>query len=136
MLIDSKVSTAAGSDEPEWSSEAVQIGGSGAAVGFLGLWTGAMHERSDPLGECWYLTERVWLLTVHGRSARSILGLEGCVKWKWTYSSGLCEWTITHGSSHLVQATVMRVMHLPYHFNKIMEIIVCISTSSLKGGSR
>lgn len=47
------VSTAAGSNEPEWSSEAVQIGGSGAAVGFLGMWTGAMHERSDPLGPFW-----------------------------------------------------------------------------------
>lgn len=58
-VLDSKVSTATGSDEPEWSSEAVQIGGSGAAVGFLGMWTGAMHERPDPLGECWYLTEPV-----------------------------------------------------------------------------
>ncbi|KAG1856038.1 hypothetical protein DFJ58DRAFT_785133 [Suillus subalutaceus] len=47
------VSTAAGSDEPEWSSEAVQIGGPGAAVGFLGMWTGATHERPDPLGPFW-----------------------------------------------------------------------------------
>lgn len=47
------VSTVAGSNEPEWSSEAVQIGGSGAAVGFLGMWTGAMHERPDPLGPFW-----------------------------------------------------------------------------------
>ncbi|KAG2049350.1 hypothetical protein BDR06DRAFT_919248 [Suillus hirtellus] len=47
------VSTVAGSDEPEWSSEAVQIGGPGAAVGFLGMWTGAMHERPDPLGPFW-----------------------------------------------------------------------------------
>lgn len=47
------VSTAAGSSEVEWSSEAVQIGGSGAAVGFLGMWTGALHERRDPLGPFW-----------------------------------------------------------------------------------
>ncbi|KAG2073817.1 hypothetical protein BDR04DRAFT_1072334 [Suillus decipiens] len=47
------VSTAAGSQEPEWSSEAVQIGGPGAAIGFLGMWTGAMHERPDPLGPFW-----------------------------------------------------------------------------------
>lgn len=47
------VSTAAGSNEPEWSSEAVQIGGSGAAVGFLGMWTGATHEHADPLGPFW-----------------------------------------------------------------------------------
>jgi hypothetical protein len=80
LLIDSKVSSVAGSDEPEWSSEAVQIGGPGAAVGFLGMWTGAMHERPDPLGECWCFSEYVWLLTVHGRWARSILGLEGRVK--------------------------------------------------------
>lgn len=47
------VSTAAGSQEPEWSSEAIQIGGPGAAIGFLGMWTGAMHERPDPLGPFW-----------------------------------------------------------------------------------
>lgn len=47
------VSTVAGSSEPEWSSEAIQIGGPGAAVGFLGMWTGAMHERPDPLGPFW-----------------------------------------------------------------------------------
>ncbi|KAG2148968.1 hypothetical protein DEU56DRAFT_87385 [Suillus clintonianus] len=47
------VSFAPGSNEPEWSSEAVQIGGSGAAVGFLGMWTGALHERPDPLGPFW-----------------------------------------------------------------------------------
>ncbi|KAG1727751.1 uncharacterized protein EDB91DRAFT_885649 [Suillus paluster] len=49
----SLVSSAAGSSKPEWSSEAVQIGGPGAAVGFLGLWTGARHERPDPLGPFW-----------------------------------------------------------------------------------
>ncbi|KAG1782130.1 hypothetical protein EV702DRAFT_508189 [Suillus placidus] len=49
----SMVSTAAGSNQPEWSSEAVQIGGAGAAAGFVGMWTGAMHERPDPLGPFW-----------------------------------------------------------------------------------
>ncbi|KAG0694712.1 hypothetical protein DFH29DRAFT_985185 [Suillus ampliporus] len=49
----SLVSSATGSSEPEWSSEAVQIGGPGAAVGFLGMWTGAQHERPDPLGPFW-----------------------------------------------------------------------------------
>jgi len=50
---DSKVSSAPGSCEPQWSKEAVQIGGPGAALGLLGLWTGALHERPDPLGECY-----------------------------------------------------------------------------------
>ncbi|OJA11487.1 hypothetical protein AZE42_11949, partial [Rhizopogon vesiculosus] len=51
-LSDSKVSSATASSASEWSSEAVQIGGPGAAMGLLGMWTGAMHERPDPLGEC------------------------------------------------------------------------------------
>ncbi|EIW77505.1 hypothetical protein CONPUDRAFT_167696 [Coniophora puteana RWD-64-598 SS2] len=42
-----------GSDDPEWSSEAIQIGGPGAASGWLGCWTGAQHERPDPLGPFW-----------------------------------------------------------------------------------
>ncbi|EGN97278.1 hypothetical protein SERLA73DRAFT_183958 [Serpula lacrymans var. lacrymans S7.3] len=49
----SLVSTIAGTIEPEWSSEAVQIGGPGAAGGLLGMWTGAQHERPDPLGPFW-----------------------------------------------------------------------------------
>lgn len=40
-----------GTSTPEWSSEAVQVGGIGSAVGVLGMWTGAGHERADPLGE-------------------------------------------------------------------------------------
>ncbi|KAH7886794.1 hypothetical protein F5I97DRAFT_1808060 [Phlebopus sp. FC_14] len=39
--------------KPEWSSEAIQIGGPGSAVGILGMWTGAGHERADPLGPFW-----------------------------------------------------------------------------------
>ncbi|KIK91860.1 hypothetical protein PAXRUDRAFT_148540 [Paxillus rubicundulus Ve08.2h10] len=42
-----------GSSTPEWSSEAVQIGGTGSAVGLLGMWTGARHQRADPLGPFW-----------------------------------------------------------------------------------
>ena len=49
---DSKVSSPPGSCEPQWSKEAVQIGGPGAALGLLGLWTGTLHEEPDPLGEC------------------------------------------------------------------------------------
>ena len=64
---DSKVSSAPGSCEPQWSKEAVQIGGPGAALGLLGLWTGALHERPDPLGECCcfavhgLLVDTVWM---------------------------------------------------------------------------
>ncbi|KAF8836870.1 hypothetical protein BDN67DRAFT_957436 [Paxillus ammoniavirescens] len=42
-----------GSSAPEWSSEAVQIGGVGSALGLLGIWTGARHQRADPLGPFW-----------------------------------------------------------------------------------
>ncbi|KAF9230200.1 hypothetical protein BU15DRAFT_83924 [Melanogaster broomeanus] len=49
----SQESSALGSSAPEWSSEAVQIGGVGSAVGLLGMWTGAEHERADPLGPFW-----------------------------------------------------------------------------------
>ena len=34
----------------EWLSEGVQVGGVASAIGVLGLWTGAQHERMDPLG--------------------------------------------------------------------------------------
>ena len=34
----------------EWLSEGVQVGGVASAMGVLGLWTGAQHERMDPLG--------------------------------------------------------------------------------------
>ncbi|KAG8215867.1 hypothetical protein J3R82DRAFT_7824 [Butyriboletus roseoflavus] len=46
-------STMPGTTTPEWSSEAVQVGGIGSAVGVLGMWTGAGHERADPLGPFW-----------------------------------------------------------------------------------
>ncbi|KAI9507220.1 hypothetical protein F5148DRAFT_1206976 [Russula earlei] len=34
----------------QWSSEGVQLGGLGSAMGVIGMWTGAEHELSDPLG--------------------------------------------------------------------------------------
>ncbi|KAI0247378.1 hypothetical protein BJV78DRAFT_1133446, partial [Lactifluus subvellereus] len=34
----------------EWASEGVQLGGRGSAMGVIGMWTGADHERRDPLG--------------------------------------------------------------------------------------
>lgn len=37
----------------EWASEGVQLGGRGSAMGVIGLWTGADHEPSDPLGPFW-----------------------------------------------------------------------------------
>ncbi|RPD52545.1 hypothetical protein L226DRAFT_541096 [Lentinus tigrinus ALCF2SS1-7] len=46
-------STIEGGDEDEWVSEGVQVGGVASAMGILGLWTGAQHERMDPLGPCW-----------------------------------------------------------------------------------
>ncbi|TFK71174.1 hypothetical protein BDN72DRAFT_877343 [Pluteus cervinus] len=41
------------SDLPEWVTEGVQVGGIGSAAGILGLWTGAEHVRSDPIGPFW-----------------------------------------------------------------------------------
>ncbi|KAI1786099.1 hypothetical protein LXA43DRAFT_1035086 [Ganoderma leucocontextum] len=46
-------STVEGGDMDEWLSEGVQVGGVASAMGVLGLWTGAQHERMDPLGPCW-----------------------------------------------------------------------------------
>ncbi|KAH9059635.1 hypothetical protein EDB87DRAFT_1562941 [Lactarius vividus] len=37
----------------EWASEGVQLGGRGSAIGVIGMWTGAGHEPSDPLGPFW-----------------------------------------------------------------------------------
>ncbi|KAJ6604246.1 hypothetical protein DFH09DRAFT_1018232 [Mycena vulgaris] len=45
-------SEAAGSD-PEWVTESVQVGDLGSAAGIIGLWTGAEHSSTDPLGPCW-----------------------------------------------------------------------------------
>ncbi|KAI9453757.1 hypothetical protein F5148DRAFT_1232025 [Russula earlei] len=37
----------------QWSSVGVQLGGPGSAMGVIGMWTGAEHELSDPLGPFW-----------------------------------------------------------------------------------
>ena len=50
MLLLRQTSTAPGSNEDEWASESVQLGGVGSAMGALGMWTGAFHEDGDPLG--------------------------------------------------------------------------------------
>ncbi|KAI0631740.1 hypothetical protein C8Q77DRAFT_1159486 [Trametes polyzona] len=42
-----------GGEVDEWVSEGVQIGGIGSRMGVLGMWTGAQHERMDPLGPTW-----------------------------------------------------------------------------------
>ncbi|TFK46293.1 hypothetical protein OE88DRAFT_1739579 [Heliocybe sulcata] len=39
--------------QDEWAMEGVQVGGEGSAMGVLGMWTGAGHERTDPLGPSW-----------------------------------------------------------------------------------
>ncbi|KAJ6519434.1 hypothetical protein C8R45DRAFT_951468 [Mycena sanguinolenta] len=45
-------SEAAGAD-PEWVTESVQVGDIGSSIGIIGLWTGAEHSSTDPLGPCW-----------------------------------------------------------------------------------
>jgi len=40
-------------DPDQWVSEGIQIGGPSSGMGVLGLWTGAQHERVDPLGPVW-----------------------------------------------------------------------------------
>ena len=44
----------AGNQGPEWSTEGVQIGALGSALGVIGMWTGTMHARTDPLGPFWF----------------------------------------------------------------------------------
>ncbi|KAF5350748.1 hypothetical protein D9758_010374 [Tetrapyrgos nigripes] len=41
------------SGDQEWVMEGVQIGEVGSALGVVGLWTGAEHERGDPIGATW-----------------------------------------------------------------------------------
>jgi hypothetical protein len=48
-----QISSRASESPGEWSTEGVQIGGVGSALGVVGLWTGADHERTDPLGPFW-----------------------------------------------------------------------------------
>ncbi|KAJ7071471.1 hypothetical protein C8F01DRAFT_1047448 [Mycena amicta] len=37
----------------EWVTESVQVGDIGSAIGIIGLWTGADHSRTEPIGPCW-----------------------------------------------------------------------------------
>ncbi|KAF8876277.1 hypothetical protein BD779DRAFT_1561102 [Infundibulicybe gibba] len=43
----------ADSNVPQWVTEGIQIGSIGSAAGMIGMWTGAEHERTDPLGPFW-----------------------------------------------------------------------------------
>ncbi|CAK5279946.1 unnamed protein product, partial [Mycena citricolor] len=58
----SMVSSEAAGADPEWATESVQVGEIGSAAGIIGLWTGAEHTSTDPLG-----------------MAQSLLGLENCL---------------------------------------------------------
>ncbi|KAF5392707.1 hypothetical protein D9757_000978 [Collybiopsis confluens] len=49
-LISSEISSP---DRDEWVMEGVQVGGIGSAMGVIGMWTGASHERGDPIGPSW-----------------------------------------------------------------------------------
>ncbi|RDB18929.1 hypothetical protein Hypma_014374 [Hypsizygus marmoreus] len=42
-----------GEDLPEWQTEGIQVGSIGSAVGIIGMWTGAEHASTDPLGPIW-----------------------------------------------------------------------------------
>ncbi|KIY65817.1 hypothetical protein CYLTODRAFT_424008 [Cylindrobasidium torrendii FP15055 ss-10] len=42
-----------GSGDPEWVVDCVQMGAPGSAMGIMGLWTGAAHEKTDPIGPSW-----------------------------------------------------------------------------------
>ncbi|KAL0068284.1 hypothetical protein AAF712_004671 [Marasmius tenuissimus] len=49
-LITSDVATP---NQDEWVMEGVQVGGIGSKLGIVGMWTGASHERGDPIGPSW-----------------------------------------------------------------------------------
>ena len=51
MLSLKQFSSVEGGQGDEWVSEGIQIGGVASAMGVLGMWTGAQHERMDPLGK-------------------------------------------------------------------------------------
>lgn len=60
----------------EWVSEGIQVGGVASAMGVLGMWTGATHERMDPLGTNDLCLSSDTLL-IKWSYARAGLGLEG-----------------------------------------------------------
>ncbi|KAG9314698.1 hypothetical protein JVU11DRAFT_5505 [Chiua virens] len=60
----------------QWSSEGVQLGGIASAMGIVGTWTGAHHERGDPAGK---MKHMLWKTKVDGLPMpihRSFLALE------------------------------------------------------------
>lgn len=64
-------------NQDEWVTEGIQIGDLGSAIGILGMWTGARHERNDPLGE-FLLFRRILFYSF---ISRSFLGVEnGLIK--------------------------------------------------------
>jgi len=42
-----------GENTPEWVTESIQVGAIGSVVGIIGMWTGAEHAPTDPLGPTW-----------------------------------------------------------------------------------
>ncbi|KAJ7169517.1 hypothetical protein C8R46DRAFT_1217210 [Mycena filopes] len=49
----SMTSSEAAGSAAEWVTESVQVGDIGSAAGIIGMWTGAEHSSTDPLGPCW-----------------------------------------------------------------------------------
>lgn len=73
-----------GGDADEWVSEGVQVGGVTSAMGVLGIWTGAYHERMDPIGKFLHgiraLMARVTVTIPSVSKFRSLVGVEGGLK--------------------------------------------------------
>jgi hypothetical protein len=72
-----------GESDCEWVSEGIQIGNLGSAIGVMGMWTGAKHQRSDPLGQSiTFVLDKNYRFTP---DFRTFLGLEGGVMLGVTY---------------------------------------------------
>jgi hypothetical protein len=56
--------------------EGIQIGEIGSGLGVVGLWTGADHERGDPIGEYLFSSINFLIKIVDISSPRCHLGLE------------------------------------------------------------
>lgn len=65
-----------GEESAEWASEGVQVGQVKSGVGILGMWTGAQHDRMDPLGMSCRFRKRS-RLTPYVAFTRSLLDVEG-----------------------------------------------------------
>lgn len=46
-----QISSEAFGVQPEWVTESVQLGHIGSVMGVIGLWTGATHLKTDPVGK-------------------------------------------------------------------------------------